>query len=309
MYRWTAWASWWSLLETCSAGRLLAMTHFAAFCSFIHFFGFFWQNDVFLLRAEASSVLCQHKGERKKNKSLILFWLWPLWVSPSNRSRIAVWGSRRDVRGGPQMLKVESSVCCEEAAASQSPIPKTTQEHARDAAMVRSSTCIRWWHWRLAEGNFGCPQLYARVCVIWQAYCASVKMQAATWSPVNSMYPSCACPSLTTTAGSSNIIAHFPLSVLFYWGMSSDGWLRFWIATDVQRQWPLSEHLKTEELLNSGQWWNFCICAFGSSSSHLHTVNGPWCSYSERCFSCVVITDYISSHNPSRLFLWYRQKT
>lgn len=72
--------------------------------------------------------------------------------------------------------------------------------------------------------------------------------------------------------------------------------VRWWMVelldcSGAQSQWPLSTHLKTRELLNSAQWWNFCICAFESWNSHLHIVNGAWyisamCAY--QCFSCVL---------------------
>lgn len=52
--------------------------------------------------------------------------------------------------------------------------------------------------------------------------------------------------------------------------------------------WPLSTHSKTGESLNSNHWWSFCICAHGSSDSHLHFGKGARCIcsiWSQRCFN------------------------
>ena len=146
-------------------------------------------------------------------------------------------------------------------------------------------TCMCPWRRGLAEHYGACPRRCISVCLVWswQTYCTSVKMQAATWSPVNSMYPASAVhhsSSLTIAQGLSRINAHSFICVVLVANT-----VQWWIVEvlnciDVQSQWPLSRPLKTEELLNSGQWWNFCICAFGSSNSHLHTVNGPWIIYS-----------------------------
>lgn len=150
----------------------------------------------------------------------------------------------------------------------------------RDSVAIRR-TCMCPWRSRLAERRSACPQQCVSACVvcIWQTYCASVKMQAATWSTVNSMYPSSHVhhsSSLTIAQGPTSINTHSLSHVVLVANI-----VQWWIVevlncSDVQSQWPLSRHLKTEELLNSGQWWNFCICACGSSNSHLHTVNGPW---------------------------------
>ena len=61
----------------------------------------------------------------------------------------------------------------------------------RDSAVVRL-TCMCPWRSGLAEHYFACPRQCVSACVVcsWQTYCASVKMQAATWSTVNSVYPS-----------------------------------------------------------------------------------------------------------------------
>lgn len=149
----------------------------------------------------------------------------------------------------------------------------------RDSVAIRR-TCMCLWRSRLAEHCFACPQQCVSACVvcIWQTYCTSVKMQAATWSTVNSMYPSSHVhhsSSLTIAQGPTSINTHSFIHVVLVANI-----VQWWIVevlncSDVQLQWPLSRHLKTEELLNSGQWWNFCICACGSSNSHLHTVNGP----------------------------------
>lgn len=164
----------------------------------------------------------------------------------------------------------------------------------RDSAAVRR-TCMCPWRSRLAEQRSACPRHCVSACVVcsWQTYCRSVKMQAATWSTVNSMYPSSPVhhsSSLTIAQGPTNNNMHSLMCVALVAHT-----VQWWIVevlncSDVQSQWPLSRHLKTGELLNSGQWWNFCICAFGSSNSHLHTVNGPWyiCSMWENDFSCVV---------------------
>lgn len=51
-----------------------------------------------------------------------------------------------------------------------------------------------------------------------------------------------------------------PLSMLFQWQNSVRWWMfELLDCSSVQPQWPLSTHLKTGELLNSAQWWNFCI--------------------------------------------------
>lgn len=138
-----------------------------------------------------------------------------------------------------------------------------------------------WRSW-LADHYFACPRQCVSACVVcgWQTYCSSVEMQAATWSTVNSMYPSSPVyhSSLLTIAhGPSGIHTHSLIRVVLVANI-----VRWWIVeflncSDVQSQWPLSRHLKTEELLNCGQWWNLCNCAFVSSNSHLHTVNGPRC--------------------------------
>lgn len=138
---------------------------------------------------------------------------------------------------------------------------------------------------RLAEQHSACPRQCVSACVVcnWQTYCTSVKMQAATRSTVNSMYPSSPVhqsSSLTIAQSPTHSNTHSPIHVVLVASV-----VRWWMVevlncSDVQSQWPLSRHLKTEELLNSGQWWNFCICAFGSSHSHLHTVNGARYIYS-----------------------------
>lgn len=150
--------------------------------------------------------------------------------------------------------------------------------------MIRR-TCMCPWRSRLAEHYSACPRQCVSACVVcsWQTYCTSVKMQAATRSTVNSMYPSSPVhhsSSRTIAQGPTSINMHSLIHVVLVANI-----VQWWIVealncSDVQSQWPLSRYLKTEELLNSGQWWNFCVCAFGSSNSHLHTVNGPWYIYS-----------------------------
>ena len=105
----------------------------------------------------------------------------------------------------------------------------------RDSAVVRRTCMCPWRSW-LAEHYFACPRQCVSACVVcsWQTYCTSVKMQAATWSTVNSMYPSSPVhhsSSLTIAQSPSSINTHSPYPCCF----SSkhcpvmDSW-GFWIA-------------------------------------------------------------------------------
>lgn len=151
----------------------------------------------------------------------------------------------------------------------------------RDSTVVRM-TCMCPWRSGLAEHYFACPRQCVSACVVcsWQTYCASVKMQAATWNTVNSVYPSPPVyhsSSLSIAQRRTSISTHSLICVILA-ARNVQRWMdEILNCSDVQSQWPLSTHLKTEELLNSGYWWNFCNCGFVSSDSHLHEVNGPWC--------------------------------
>lgn len=144
--------------------------------------------------------------------------------------------------------------------------------YKRDSTVVRR-TCMCPWRSRLAEHYFACPRQCVSACVVcsWQTYCTSVKMQAATWCTVNSMYPSSPVyhsSSLTIAQGLSSINTHSLIYVVFRANIVQWWMVKVLNCSDVPLQWPLSRHLKTGELLNSGQWWNFCNCTFVSSNMH-----------------------------------------
>lgn len=156
------------------------------------------------------------------------------------------------------------------------------------AMYERVSTVVRrtcMWPWRspLAEHYPACPRQCVSAWAVcsWQTYCTSVKMQAATWSTVNSMYPSSAVyhSSSPTIAQSPTGINKACLYLCYFSGKNFPVMeqMRFWIAAMYSHSdhylhtWRLKRHwtLATDGIS--------AIVHLVSSNSHLHTVNGPWC--------------------------------
>lgn len=112
----------------------------------------------------------------------------------------------------------------------------------RHACITRDSAVLRWpcmclWRSRLAEHYFACLRQCVSACVVcsWQTYCTSVKMQAATWSTVNSMYPSSPVhhsSSLTIAQSPTSNNTHSPIHVVLVANI-----VQWWIVEVFELQW------------------------------------------------------------------------
>ena len=164
-------------------------------------------------------------------------------------------------------------------------------------------TCMCPWRSWLAEHFLSCPRQCVSACVVcsWQTYCTSVKMQAATWSTVNSMYPSSPVhhsSSLTIAHSPAGINTHSPIHVdleanIVQWWIVEVFELQ-WCAVTVTiiqtlEDWRVIELWPVMEFLHLCIWelkFTFAYCKWSLIyRQHVRAYR----------FSCVVFIEYVSS--------------